>query len=535
MTEAPPSTHDQLGTAAALAEQGFFAAGQKLADAVGILERLATRFAAYIAEFTGDALSDTSRDLAAAGAQVAALADGRRADLRDLDTLSETVATAAQRLAALLPIAQEIAILSLSARVVAGGMGQEAADFAIFADGIRDAAQRARICVDAARTGLGLAGQELAATHAEMAGFMRRHGTAMATIPERLAANLRSLTAQRARAAEAVVAAHDQSEVIRQEVAAQIVALQLGDITRQRLEHVQAAVRIATNGEGLAGDLLAAQLVDTADELARKGEQVEAGLRQLVVAAQTIGQLGVQLHSDDRGADFIAALDADIRQTATLFAELSTGDSANDRRMAAVQQATGTLAARLAEVQSVQEDLRIMGLNASLKCGRLGVAGRPLAAVAQELRLCGGRFGANAATVLGDLGRLRQVAETLCDPSRNAQHAESARATDALLLPLRRLNRLEQDLTALLAQLRADAAEVGSLVEAALAQFEVRQTLAVTLHAVAAGFAGWPRADRCPRELLDRIAACYTMAREREIHARFAPLAEAAQEADVFF
>ena len=32
-----------------------------------------------------------------------------------------------------------------------------------------------------------------------------------------------------------------------------------------------------------------------------------------------------------------------------------------------------------------------MGLNTTLKCGRLGVVGRPLSVIAQELRDCGGR------------------------------------------------------------------------------------------------------------------------------------------------
>ena len=88
--------------------------------------------------------------------------------------------------------------------------------------------------------------------------------------------------------------------------------------------------------------------------------------------------------------------------------------------MAAVLDAAGALTQRLANMQSVQEDIRILGLNATLKCGRLGTLGRPLAAVAQELRLCSARFGADAANVLHDLDRLAPIAARLRDPCRGA-------------------------------------------------------------------------------------------------------------------
>ena len=89
MIEARLSAARGLSPAAALAEQGFLAAGLSLESAVGILDRLSRRFADYIAELTGEALAETRRDLAAAGSHVAALADSHRTDTAALAELGE--------------------------------------------------------------------------------------------------------------------------------------------------------------------------------------------------------------------------------------------------------------------------------------------------------------------------------------------------------------------------------------------------------------------------------------------------------------
>jgi hypothetical protein len=83
---------------------------------------------------------------------------------------------------------------------------------------------------------------------------------------------------------------------------------------------------------------------------------------------------------------------------------------------------------------------------------------------------------------------------------------------------------LEDQLATSLAQLRADSDEVGRLVEIAVSQFAVRHALAQTLRAEAAEFASWADFGDDNGSLLEQIASSYTMAREREIHARFAPL-----------
>ena len=196
------------------------------------------------------------------------------------------------------------------------------------------------------------------------------------------------------------------------------------------------------------------------------------------------------MHGEGTGKDggFVAAIEADIRLTAPVFTELRAADGETDRRMAAVLDASGRLVAGLATLQSVEEDIRITGLNATFRCGRLGPVGRPLAAVAQELRACSSRFGGDSAAVLGDLDRLKSIAAGLRDPAREARHVALAEATSGIVAALEHLSHLEHELYSALAQLQADADEVGRLAENAVSQFSVRHALAATLRQVAAAF-----------------------------------------------
>ncbi|HMA48113.1 MAG TPA: methyl-accepting chemotaxis protein, partial [Magnetospirillaceae bacterium] len=84
--------------------------------------------------------------------------------------------------------------------------------------------------------------------------------------------------------------------------------------------------------------------------------------------------------------------------------------------VAAVSQGFLDMAKDLEAIQSIDADMRIMGLNATLKCGRLGDSGRALGVVAQELRSCSRRTEDTAKTI-GDLLKMalassRQLGES---------------------------------------------------------------------------------------------------------------------------
>jgi hypothetical protein len=513
-----------LHPALAQAEQGFLAAGRNLERAVAALQQTHARFTRCVAALTGDELAQTGASLAEAGRHVAQLAQARDAEAAGLAELADTVAAIARRLTRLLPLTQEVSALGINARVLAAGLQDDA--FLGFTAEIRHGAAATGEGVETMQAELARLDRTIAATQADAAGSAQ---DAMQRLPQRFAAHAHSLRARQDRAGQAASAARQQALAAERDVAEQIVALQLGDITRQRLEHVLLGLPLLNRASGLAARVLGAQLGDAAAVLQQQGDRIEAGLAALAATAHALGALGGELLGDARRGDFVATLEQEIGGTTQDLARLRAADAAGERRMQAVTQAAAALIAGLARLRSVDEDLRLIGLNACFRCGRLGAEGRPLAAVAQALRACSRRFAEEADKALPELERLRAIAGRLCDPQRAARHAALAAAAEGMLAALRRLDALEQDLAAGLAALRDEANAVSTLVDGAVAEFAVRGSVAEAMRRTAAmlgAMAAESAADEA--SVLRRIAASYTMQCERAVHAGIAPFSGAA-------
>ena len=139
-----------------------------------------------------------------------------------------------------------------------------------------------------------------------------------------------------------------------------IVELQLGDITRQRIEHMQevaarpAVSRVACirRAERMARDvarrrrfllhagcnLAAAQLRDTADELDKEAGRVAHGLARLAANAQDISRLGEAAYGaeDQHHRGLMAELESNLRETEALFEGLRAARDDTERRIAHV-------------------------------------------------------------------------------------------------------------------------------------------------------------------------------------------------------
>ena len=86
-----------------------------------------------------------------------------------------------------------------------------------------------------------------------------------------------------------------------------------------------------------------------------------------------------------------------------------------DAVVVSVSQATGRLVGHTSTLRSLEEDIRIMGLNMSLKCGRLGTIGLPLMVIAQELRAYSSHIATESGAVTVHLDRMMAIAKSLSD------------------------------------------------------------------------------------------------------------------------
>ncbi|MDR3538966.1 MAG: hypothetical protein P4L71_20900, partial [Acetobacteraceae bacterium] len=343
-------------------------------------------------------------------------------------------------------------------------------------------------------------------------------------------------------------------------VAAMIVALQLGDITRQRIEHMVDAIILMTDLAYPGGDhaaapvaagcaLAAAQLRDTAVELDQEAERIAGRLASLAEDAREVGRVSEQTYggADRAHSNCIAKLEQDVRDTSALFEQVWHARDETERRVGEVSDAADRLVAHVRTLGSIEADIHIMGLNTTLKCGRLGTIGRPLSIIAQALRDCGKGVMGQVGTASQQLQQLVALTASLTgaadetpDGGTTGQRPSAARSVaDRMLTALGQLSHAGQALVGALAGLQRDSLAASSLLETAAAGFSVHRDLSEVLRSAAATLDGIAAesdtVDADPAAtaaLLDRVAASYTMARERDIHRRFAPDSAACRTAE---
>ena len=539
-----------LDTISTLTEQKFFAIGKSVEQAIQILAHLAAAFEALHGELQSDAVAQIRQDLAETAAEALRLAAAPGGEAEALERLARVSEAINSRIMAMRKIARDVDILAMNARLTAAGMGDAGSDFMGFAVEIRRSAELALAKLEQIGRELAGAGQQLQAAHSGILAFIERHGAALQAIPQRLAAASATLQEHDQRAAVATATLAARSADVQSQVASMIVALQLGDITRQRIEHMRdmalvmaplASPSTAFNNEwqaltpdqrapllAIGCKLAAAQLRDTADELNREAERIADGLGRLATDARDIGHLGEQAYgaADQRHHGFIAELETNLHETEVMFEHLRVARGDTEGRITSVLAAAQRLAGHIDTLRWLEADIRIMGLNTTLKCGRLGALGRPLSVIAQELRDCGGRMGRQAEFALDDLEQLRALAGSFDVTGRDSGGGDDGNTTRTLTSSIEPLGRAGRALSGALARLDTDSAAASDLLLQAVRDFALRHEIGEALHRAAAapGQVAEPGpADAAATErLLTRFAAGYTMAREREVQARIA-------------
>ena len=529
----------ELAKAASAAESKFLGIGQTLEQAIDILARQSARVGSLRAGMESAALTGAIDTLARSAAGIAALAGQHSDEQVSLDRLATIAGAVDQRITAMLAVTREVDMLALNARLVAAGMGETGLDFMAFAAEIRRSAQVAIRQLDSIRAELNGVAQHLRAARAAVSEFTTRHCDAIASIPTRLAANIGQVSARGHLAVVAAAQVGTRSEDIRREVAVQIAALQFGDISRQRIEHVRDAAALLADAapgatDALAGygrRLLVAQLRDIADEIDSESESIVTGLTALATAARDIHRIASHAFgaSDRQVGSFLAELESDVRQTQALVANLQQADAEVVERAGAVLETTHRLVRHVATVRAVEADIRIMGLNTTLKCSRLGATGRPLSVVAQALREYGGQTAAQAAAVLKALDEMTGLAGSLgtADGTRRQGGLDAAADMGGAIATLESLG---ETLSDVLAGLETESDQVAGVLGQAAAGFAVRHEIGGALRRIATGFAGQDgdadgSVDERGQQLLAQIAASYTMTRERDVHAAVVPWA----------
>lgn len=319
-------------------------------------------------------------------------------------------------------------------------------------------------------------------------------------------------------------------------------ALQIGDITRQRIEHIQSTLQLFDEfmaGEGASlsdSDLLrigevikqlaAGQMEETFGDFQRECRNIHANMARFVDDVREILRIRDGMTGTGGGDNVLKALESGVASAVQLVGGVADTSREADEVAQSTSETAESLLRGIEVIRTIKTDIHYMALNSNLRCSRLGDEGRPIAVVSAELRIYAGKLEVPAEAVMSELRRLETAAAGFSS-ERGASGDIAGPLGEALVAIQGVSARMDAGIEAL----AQEGQEVFTKVSSAIATLDFESELGEVLEdcvAHAAAMANPRVIDISDIEekvagLSARIFKLYTMAQEREIHLDIMP------------
>lgn len=548
--EVRPLVEDLAGHLARLhapLEDAFVTVGGRLAQSFETARNVTVLAEVLASRLSEPEIQDTLASLdrgAQAVADLRAQKTGRMDTLVGLEGQAKAVAGELARIDQLMV---HLGIIGLNGKIQAAGLDARGADFSLFTEDTLRLAERGRKVLAESLAALGNLAVQVARAIAMQADFEGSHMAELTEVGVRLST---SIGAMRARQAESMRLLADLPGLLGQvhgRIGAVVSEMQFGDITRQRLEHSEAAMgllgdvlnqdRHALDAELDAADLPlltealatlhASQIDEASQQFMTRKRSIDEALRWIAGMLQTIRAAAEQVHSTQDGSSFLMQIDHDLETVALVVDHFTDSVEATEASMQQVVAVAKTAVTALRDLDDLVADLNIIGLNASIRCGNVGMKGKALDVIAQELRGYARQARAMSDGVIDRLGEVIMLAEALA-VDRSGFLGELADLGGWLAGAVERLRQAGGETGWVLNHIQDSADGLAAAIDDSLSQFSRLDTVEADLRAAAGRLRSIADAVRPPlserqlqeerRRVLGFLAEHYTMASEREIH-----------------
>lgn len=330
-------------------------------------------------------------------------------------------------------------------------------------------------------------------------------------------------------------------------------ALQIGDITRQRIEHIQSMFQLFDEfvaGEGASlmesdrarigeviRQLAAAQMEETATDFQRECRNIHTNMARFVDDTREILRLrdGMTDSQDGGGDNVLKALETGVAAAVGLVSGVQETSSQADAVAQSTSETAQSLLRGIEVIRTIKTDIHYMALNSNLRCSKLGDEGRSVNVVSAELRIYAGKLEVPADAVMNELQRLEAAASAFSSD----RGAGTGDITGPLSEALSAIRGVSARMDAGIEELAREGQEVFTKVGAAISTLDFESELGDVIEdcvSHSAGMASPHMIDLSDLEesvagLGGRIFKLYTMAQERDIHLGFLPAAAGAMAA----
>lgn len=510
---------------------------QAVGDMVGLLDKVTSAFGK-------DAVDATVAELAATADQLRVLPQVHAGRQAAMTSLAEAGAAIQDDVDAMLETLRYLRTFAVTVKITGAG----AAAFASFADEMLERIQSGRTQVDDFAELLRRMREQVKAAVVLGHDLTVQYEGSVPQLAANLTRDASRMGDHHAEIQRVATALADLARQVQGKVAKILSALQIGDMTRQRVEHVQAGLDLLGNGGETVGQphraamlaLLAAQMDDLMEEFQSGCTTVTSSLGGLAADVKEIVALGRKARggSDSGGSGFLRALEDSVGSARHMVGQIGDAGVHAGRIGQSSAETAGELIETVGSIRAIRSDIQYMAINTSLRCSRMGEAGKPMNVVASELRVFAEQMETVSDRLLAGLNGLSEAASRARTDSADAS-STLGEGLDAALANIKQAGtRVADDLKELSARGDHVARSVGqgvSRLDFARELGDILDECAVALAQAAAdagvdidGLTEEGRLAAAP--LAERLFKTYTMAREREVHRRIFP-AEAPSDA----
>jgi len=532
----------RLAEARSVIEDKFLELGKVLETSVEVVGDLVGALDELARVFNTGAVDDSTASLTEAAAQLNGLAAGRGEDRLRFQSLADAARSLGAHIADMQQALRYLRVFAVNIKVTAGGVPGAYAEFEDFAQEVLDAIGQGHTQLTEFGRDLEVLAQQVRAARSQEGELDRRCAEVLPAVPRQLATDSVTLADHHKRVAAVAGEVGAVARSLQGKVGAALGGLQIGDTTRQRVEHVETALALLDRSAGtgaLAPDadaavrlVLAAQLDDAAEGFNHDVDRMAESLAGVAADAHDVLRLrdaarGTAGRGDNAGV--LARLEASLDQAMGLVRDLEAAETAAQVLGRSAEATAAGLARRIHSIGAIKASIRLMALNAHIKCCQLGDAGRPLSVIAVELRIYADALGDSAGKAEAILTQMAGASSAAGgDPGATSQRSATIGALlEAAAVPIRAA---EGKAGADLASLAAQGESVAAALQLATGRLNFHGEVSAVLVREAEALRPATAEPHVPNAespalvaVLGEIGKLYTMAREREIHRAFAP------------
>ena len=547
---AASSVGETLETARSQVEERFLEGGAVLLSVMDVLNRLLNSLDAITKSLDSNESSDAGSDLNATVSNLNALPAAEHDRQQALASLAETGSGLRKHVADMQETMRYLRTFAVTVKITGAGL----AEFDGFAQEILERIYSGTDEVNRFAGHLDILEKEVKTALAFGAAVSKGYAETVPAVAKALHDDAQRITTHRQNLGAIAREVGAIARGVQSKVASTLSALQIGDITRQRIEHVQSTFTLLEefleNGEGKAlnadqrtrlenviSHLTAAQMDDMCRDFHRESGSVVKTIASFGHDTQEILKLRDQMsgQTGDAGGNVMRALESSVSAAHEIVMQVDTASRQADQ----VSHSTLGTAAKLLEaignIRAVKTDINYMALNTNLRCSRLGEAGKSINVVTAELRIFAGKLDDSADAIVNGLPALEAAAGKIAPASDANSGGLGESLTSAVGTIRSAANLMEEELKVLAEHGREVANKINLMIGKLDFQHDLGEVLARCANALDET-AGAEIADISDLaelvEPLDRkIFKLYTMVQERNVHRGIIPAAEEAAPA----